>query len=105
MAGSGGRTGERTGDGGATERQVVVREQGGRRLTVYKIKRRQRTSRGVKELQRQEESLATAGEHLSEAVADGFSEYRRRRDSSAKKKRDGALKDVVRNTGRGLEEA
>jgi|HubBroStandDraft_3_1064219.scaffolds.fasta_scaffold15137_3 hypothetical protein len=67
--------------------------------------RKRKTSRALREPQRQERSATRAAERVARAIADGFGEYRKRRDRSAERKRDGAIKDAVRNFGRGLEEA
>ena len=66
---------------------------------------KRRYSSGLKDVQKLEEGASRAGQRLAQAVADGFGEYRRRRDSSADRKKDGAIKDVVRNLGRAAEEA
>lgn len=70
-----------------------------------KKKGRKRYSSGLKDPQKLEEGTSRAGQRLAQAVADGFGEYRRRRDRSAERKKDGAIKDFVRNVGRGAEEA
>jgi hypothetical protein len=84
------------------DQQPIVYE---RKKKKKKGKRKKNSSRGLKEPQRVEKGVSRAAERIAEAVVDGLSEYRGRRDKSAGKKRDGALKDVVRNAGRGLEEA
>jgi hypothetical protein len=70
-----------------------------------KRKGKKRYSRGLKEPEKMADSYARAASRLARAVADGVDEYRRSRDKSARRKRDGAIRDVVRNVGRGLEEA
>ena len=70
-----------------------------------KKKKKKRYSRGLKSPQKLEQGVSRAMERLAEAVADGLSEYRRSRNKSAQKKRDGAIKDALRNVGRGAEEA
>jgi hypothetical protein len=83
----------------------------GQRPVYFKVSKKgkkggkRKYSRGLKEPERQEVSATRAANRLADAVADGLSKYRKRRDRSADKKRDGAIKDVVRNAGRGLEEA
>ncbi|HSS75633.1 MAG TPA: hypothetical protein VLV54_02710 [Thermoanaerobaculia bacterium] len=84
----------------ASDQQPIVYER-----KKKKGKRKKKYSRGLKEPQRLEKGISRAAERIADAVADGFSEYRDRRDKSAGKKRDGAIKDAVRNVGRGLEEA
>jgi hypothetical protein len=66
---------------------------------------RKRYSSALKDAQKDERAVSRAGQRLAQAVADGFGEYRRRRDRSAERKKDGAIKDFVRNVGRGAEEA
>lgn len=62
-------------------------------------------SRGLKAPQQIERDASRATERVAQAVADGIAEYRDNRDRSSRRKRDGAIKDVVRNVGRGLSEA
>lgn len=103
----------RAADRSAREDQVIVHqpvvyEPFGRPI-VYEITRKRRGkrrySRGRKDPQRVEEGITRALEELTDGVAAGVSKYRRRRDNSARKKKDGALKDGLRNIGRGLETA
>lgn len=75
---------------------------------VYERKRskgKKKYSRGLKDPQKLEVDASRAAHRIARAVADGFSEYRSERDKSARRKRNGAIKDAVRNTGRGLSEA
>jgi hypothetical protein len=67
--------------------------------------KKKKYSRRYRDAQKLEEGFTRTGERLAKAVADGLFEYRRRRNRSARKKRDGAIKDAVRNWGRGLQEA
>lgn len=91
-----------------TERPVVYEV---RRPIVYEVtrgrnrKRKKKYSRGLKDPQKLEQDASRATERVAYAVADGIAEYRDNRDRSARRKRDGAIKDVVRNVGRGLSEA
>jgi hypothetical protein len=95
----------------ATETVVVAEVTSDQQPIVYerkkrkKGKRKKKYSRGLKEPQRLERGVSRAAERIARAVANGFSEYRDRRDWSARRKRDGAIRDAVRNVGRGLEEA
>jgi hypothetical protein len=90
----------------ATETPVVIE-----RPVVYERKRskgrrkKKKHSRGWKEPQQLEEDASRAVNRLANSVADGIGKYRERRDNSARKKRDGAIKDALRNTGRGLTKA
>src|ERR1700692_2416537 len=76
-----------------------------RPIVYEKKKRKKKYSRGLKEPQRLGKGLARSAERLAQAVADGISETCRRGNNSARKKRDGAIKDAVRKVGRGLEAA
>jgi hypothetical protein len=75
---------------------------------VYRRRRsrgKKKYSRGLKAPQKLEQDASRSVERVAEAVTDGIREYRDSRDRSARRKRDGAIKDVVRNVGRGLSEA
>lgn len=91
-----------------TERPIVYEV---RRPIVYEVtkgkkrKGKKKYSRGLKDPQKLERDGSRAAERVADAVADGIAEYRDSRDKSARRKRDGAIKDVVRNVGRGLSEA
>lgn len=75
---------------------------------VYKIdyKRKKRKKRkyssGLKDVQRLELGLTRASNRLSRAVSDGLRTYRRKRDKSSRKKKDGAIRDAVENWSKGL---
>ena len=87
----------------ATETPVVIE-----RPIIYERKRskgrrkKKKYTRGWKEPQQLEEDASRALNRVANSVADGIGKYRERRDNSARKKRDGAIKDALRNTGRGL---
>ena len=81
------------------ERPIVYERRRGRKRGKRKY------SKGLKEVQECEIDAVRAGNRIAQAVADGISEYRSERNKSARRKRDGAIKDVVRNVGRGLSEA
>jgi len=78
------------------------------RPIVYEYRRgggRKRYSRGAKSPQLFERDFSRSLERVADAVADGLGRYRSRRNSSARRKKDGAVKDFVRNVGRGMEKA
>jgi hypothetical protein len=81
------------------------------RPIVYEVTRgkkrrgKRRYSRGRKDPQRVEEGITRSLEELTDGIARGVNKYRRRRDDSARRKKDGALKDGLRNIGRGTETA
>lgn len=88
-----------------TETAVVIE-----RPIIYERKRskgrkKKKYSRGLKDAQYLEEDASRALNRVADAVADGIGKYREKRDKSAGKKRDGAIKDALRNTGRGLTKA
>ena len=58
-----------------------------------------RYSRGLADVQRLDGQLTRIGRRWTGAVAKGISTYDRERKSSAKKKRDGSIKDFVPNVG------
>src|SRR6476661_3333750 len=89
---------------GDSQTVVVAEVTTGQPPVVYekrtkKGKRKKKYSRGLKEPQREERRVSRAAERIAQAVVDGLSEYRDRRDKSARRKRDGAIKDAVRNAG------
>jgi hypothetical protein len=91
-----------------TQRPIVY-EVAYQRPIVYEVRKKRRRkkkySSGLKDPQKVEQGLSRSVERVAHAVADGFTRYRRRRNNSARKKRDGAIKDVCRNVGRGAETA
>ena len=72
-------------------------------------KKKRKTSRGLKDVARIERGVAKAGDRLGSAVEAGFSKYREKSKKSSYKKKDGAIRDAVKNwsvaAGKGLEEA
>ena len=102
----------RAADRSARRDQVIVQrpivyEPFGRPV-VYEVARgrgKRKYGRGRKDPQRVEEGITRSLEEFTDGVAAGVNKYRRRRDYSARKKRDGAMKDGLRNIGRGLETA
>ena len=61
-------------------------------------------SRGLKDAQLFERRLAKADRRIGNAVAKGFNVYLERRDRSAEKKRDGALRDFSKNVSKAATE-
>jgi hypothetical protein len=70
-----------------------------------KKKKKRKYSRGLKELQNGERDVAKASRRLARAVAEGFTTYYRRDRKSSRKKRDGAIRDAVKNWAKGLGKA
>jgi hypothetical protein len=70
--------------------------------TKKKKRNRKKYSRGLKTIQRTEDGLTLAGRRLGDAVESGFRSYRKRRNKSANRRKDGPLRDIVRNTAGGV---
>lgn len=70
--------------------------------TKKKKKNRKKYSKGLKTIQRTEDGLTLAGRRLGDAVESGFRSYRKRRNKSARRRKDGPLRDMVRNTAGGV---
>jgi len=60
-------------------------------------KKKRKYSRGLKEVQRSERKLAKAGRRVGQAIASGFETYYDRDLQSSYKKRDGAVRDALKN--------
>ena len=65
-----------------------------------KKKKKFKYSRRWKDFQKLERRLAKENRRVSRAYFNGAKYYLRRRDKSARKKKDGALKDMFQNTSR-----
>lgn len=63
-------------------------------------KKKRKYTRGLKDLQRWERGGVRASNRLVDAVASGLTDYRKRSNRSARKKRDGAVRDALDNLGR-----
>ena len=70
--------------------------------TKKKKKNRKKYSKGLKTIQRTEDGLTLAGRRLGDALESGFRSYRKRRNKSARRRKDGPLRDIVRNTAGGV---
>lgn len=66
-----------------------------------KKRKRKKYSRGLKTIQRTEDGLTLAGRRLGDAIESGFRSYRKRRNKSERQRKDGPLRDFVRNTAGG----
>ncbi len=71
-------------------------------LIERKKKRRRTVSRELRDVETMERYLGRAAQRTARAVADGIDTYRRRRRRSARRKRDGALRDLPRNAAEGM---
>jgi hypothetical protein len=65
-------------------------------------KKKRRYSRGLGTVQHLERGVARSMETLTKGVARVFSEYSERSDKSARRKRDGALRDGIENWTKAL---
>jgi hypothetical protein len=77
-------------------------------VQVDKKRRKKRYSRGLRDLQISNRGLARTSRRLLKAVERGMKTYLKESNKSARKKRDGALRDMGRNVsdaiGSGLRE-
>jgi len=64
-------------------------------------KKKRRYSRGLRDLQVSGRRMAKVSGTLTQAVAKGIRAYRKASDKSARKKRDGALRDLGLNAAKG----
>jgi hypothetical protein len=60
-------------------------------------KRKRKYSRGLKDAQRWEHGIAKGSRRVGRAVYEGLDLYLERRDRSADKRRDGAIRDALKN--------
>src|SRR5689334_4274101 len=65
-------------------------------------KKKKKYSRGLKFPQKAEVQLTRGAHRLARAVEEGLGLWRERRDGSARKKRNGALRDAVKNYGKAV---
>lgn len=72
-------------------------------VTVEKKRKKKRKyTRGTRTFQELEMGTSRAAGELAKAVSKGLSTYRRRRDKSSRKRKDGALRDLLNNTGKAV---
>ncbi len=83
----------------ATEPRTVVVH-----VIERKKKRRRKVSRELRDVEQVERHLSRAAQRTARAVAAGLDTYRRCRRRSAKRKRDGAFRDLPRNAAAGMAE-
>ena len=69
---------------------------------VPRRRKKRKYSKGLKEIQQFGRSMNKASGRVARAVAKGMATYRKRSDKSARKKRDGALRDLSVNLAEGL---
>lgn len=78
----------------AWERPVVLKEKS------KKKKKKRKYSRKWKDVQKLERSMTKSSRRFSKALLKGTKTYVKRRDKSSRKKKDGAIKDLMKNTTR-----
>jgi hypothetical protein len=71
-------------------------------VITSKGKKKRKYSRGLKEVQQDGRSLAKVSDDLARALSKGIRTYRKASDKSARKKRDGAMRDLGLNLAKGL---
>lgn len=72
---------------------------------VYEVrtkKRKKKYSKGLKDAQRLEDGLGLASKRIARSIEQGLRTYRRRRNKSARRKKDGAIRDGLENVSIGL---
>ncbi len=70
-----------------------------------KRNKKRRYSQGLQSIQMSEVALTRGANRFADAVSQGLREYRRGRDRSSNRKKDGMVVDYVPNVGRGISEA
>lgn len=75
-------------------RPIVIRVKG-------KKGKKRRYSKGTKDFQVGARRMTRVGDRLTNAIADGFHEYRRRSEKSSRRRKDGVLRDILKNTAWG----
>jgi hypothetical protein len=68
-------------------------------IKLKKKKKKKRYSREYKEIQRVERHFTRSSHRAAKAMEKGASSYNKRRDKSARRKRDGAVLDFFSNSG------
>jgi hypothetical protein len=65
-------------------------------------RRKRKYSRGLREVQRWERGTARASRRIGRAIAAGLDTYFERRERSSYKRRDGAIRDALKNWSKGM---
>ncbi|MFY2557191.1 hypothetical protein ACN469_06130 [Corallococcus terminator] len=73
--------------------------------TVPAGKKKRKTSKGLKNLDKAHDNVSRAMENLSASVSDGLKTYRREQKASAERKKDGALRDLMKNSGKAMSDS
>lgn len=72
------------------------------RKVKNKKRKKKRYSRSLKPIQKQMDGMSRVTNRVASAVSRGLGKYRSRANKSARKKRDGMLRDVLKNSARGV---
>jgi hypothetical protein len=65
-------------------------------------KKKKKYTRGLRDIQKFDRGLAKASRRVNRAVADGYATYLKKSDKSARKRRDGAIKDAFQNWAKAM---
>jgi hypothetical protein len=71
-------------------------------VVVPERKKKRKYSKGLRPLAKIERAVSKSSARVARAVAAGMEQYRKRADKSARKKRDGALRDFTVNLAGGV---
>lgn len=71
-------------------------------VVKHKRSKKRRYSKSLKRLGNAERWVGKAAYRMADALASGLQEYRTKSDKSARKKKDGALRDLFRNAIKGM---
>jgi hypothetical protein len=71
-------------------------------IDIKKSKKKRKYSRGLKEVQVAGRRMTRTSSRMVSAVAKGMDTFRKATDKSARRKRDGAIRDLGLNSARGL---
>jgi hypothetical protein len=91
-----------TGQTGDTEGAVMQAQLGESLGKKGKKKKKKKYSSRLQFPQEVEVGATRAADRLAGAVEDGLSKWRKTRNKSARKKRDGAIQDAIKNSGRAV---
>lgn len=69
---------------------------------IAEPKKKKKASKGLKNVQKAHRNVARAMDHLASAVSDGMSTYRTEHRKSEEKKKDGGLRDAIKNSGKAM---
>ncbi len=86
------------------EISVAPQSPGTLKPVVFKTKKKKKYkySRGLKDLQRSSRGVAKVSSRLARSVVKGMDAYRKASDKSARKKRDGAIRDIAKGLSKSL---